>query len=132
VWLFTVPETERTLGSVIAWWELRRTPYNLIVGSAGFVSLVIFFISIVSANVLEPGEDAVEPLAIMFAPIAVNICYTAGWVVENVLWLVWPSKRHIWGPLLFKIGLGFSLFMVTLPALFWGGFRLLQVLGIQK
>jgi len=132
VWLFTVPEAERTLGSVVAWWELRRISYNLIVGSVGFVSLIIFFISIVSANVLGPGEDAVEPLAIMFAPIAINICYTAGWFVESVLWFIWPSKRHILGPLLFKVGLGFSLLMVTLPAVFWGGFRLLQVLGIQK
>ena len=60
-WLFFVPETERTLGSVVAWWELRRIPYNIIVGCAAFVSLILFFVSITSANVLGPGEDAVEP-----------------------------------------------------------------------
>ncbi|MEO6908765.1 MAG: hypothetical protein ABI210_12840 [Abditibacteriaceae bacterium] len=132
VWLFAIPETERTLGNVVAWWELRRFPYNIIVGSVSFVSLVIFFVSITSAHVLGPGEDPVEPLALIISPIIINICYTVGWFAESILWLIWPRKRHVWGPLLFKIGLAFSLFMVTFPALFWGGFRLLQILGFQK
>lgn len=122
VWLFSHPKTGRTPGSIIMWWELRRIPYNLIVGCIGLVSLILFFISILSANVLEPGEDAVEPLAIIFAPVVINICYTAGWLIESILWFTWPHKKRILGPLLFKAGLAFSLFMVTLPAVFWGGF----------
>src|SRR5690242_20375788 len=113
VWLFSVPETERTLGSVIVWWELRRIPYNIIVGCVAFISLILFFVSIASANVLGPGEDAVEPLALIFAPIAINICYTAGWFIESILCCIWPRKRRMFGPLLFKTGLFFSLFVVT-------------------
>lgn len=132
VWLFSVPETERTLGSVVAWWELRRIPYNMIVGFVAFISLILFFVSITSAKVLSAGEDAVEPLALIFAPIAINICYTAGWFIEGILWYIWPRKRRMFGPLLFKIGLGFSLFIVTLPAIYWCGYRIFQILYLQK
>ena len=131
-WLFSVPDAQRSGFDVIVWWEQRRIPYNLIVGGAGFGSLIIFFVSIVSSGVLGPGEDAVEPLAIFFAPVAINICYCAGWVVENILRAVWPSKQHLFGPFLFKLGLGFSLFAVTFPAIFWSGYRLLQLCGIIK
>lgn len=68
IWLLSVPEAERTLGSVVAWWELRRIPYNIIVGCIAFFSLIIFFVSITSAHVLGPGEDPVEPLAFIIDP----------------------------------------------------------------
>ena len=131
-WLFSAPNAQRSGFAVIAWWELRRIPYNLIVGGAGFISLIIFFGSIISSGVLRPGEDAVEPMAIFVAPVAINTCYCAGWVVENVLRVVWPSKLHLFGPILFKLGLGFSLFAVSLPATFWSSYRLLQLCGIIK
>lgn len=131
-WLFSTPDVQRSAFDVLGWWELRRIPYNLIVGLVGFISLIIFFISIVSTGILEAGEDAVEPLAIIFAPIAINILYCAGWIVENILRFIWPSRRHLFGPFLFKLGLGFSLFAVTFPATFWSGYRLLQLCGIIK
>ncbi len=130
-WLFSVPDAQRTPATALVWWELRRIPYNILVGVVGIASLAVFLGSIFSANVLGPGEDAVEPLALLAAPIAINICYTAGWLGESVLWVFWPDKRQFFGPLLFKLGLGFSLFVVTLPAIFWGGFRLLQLMGFK-
>lgn len=131
-WLFSVPDTQRSGFDVIVWWEQRRIPYNLVVGGIGFVSLVIFFVCIVSSGELGPGEDAVEPLALIFAPIAVNICYCAGWIVENILRVLWPSKQQLFGPMLLKLGLGFSLFVATFPAVFWLCYRLLQLCGIIK
>jgi len=131
-WLFNVSDTQRSAFDVVLWWELRRIPYNLIIGSVGFISLIIFFLSIISTGVLGPGEDAVEPLAIIFAPIAINIFYCAGWVVENILRFIWPSRQYWFGPFLFKLGLGFSLFCVTFPAVFWLGYRLLQLCNIIK
>jgi hypothetical protein len=131
-WLFSVPETQRSGFDVLVWWELRRIPYNLIVGAVGFIALIIFFMSIVSSGVLGPGEDAVEPLALIFAPIAINICYCAGWIVESTLRIIWPDKQQLFGPVLFKLGLGFSLLVVTLPATIWLGYRCLQLLAIVK
>ena len=39
--------------------------------------LAIFATSIYSSGHLQPGEDAVEPFALLLAPIAANIGYTA-------------------------------------------------------
>ena len=131
-WLFSIPDTPRSAFDVVMWWELRRIPYNFIVGCVAFVSLIIFFISLSTSGQLKPGEDAVEPLALIFAPIVINVFYCAGWILENILRVIWPSKRRFFGPFLFKLGLGFSLFVVTLPAIFWLGYRLLQLSGIIK
>lgn len=65
-------------------------------------------------------------MALLFAPFAINICYTAGWFVEALLSLFLPNKTHKVGLWLFRVGLTFSLFVVTFPAVFWAGYLLLQ------
>src|SRR6185503_20909678 len=84
-WMFSVREGERSATDIILWWELRRIPYNLIVGPTGLISLLLFYFFISRTNALKPGEDAVEPIALLAAPVVMNICYTAGWVVEGFL-----------------------------------------------
>ena len=37
-------------------------------------------------------------------------------------------RQH--GPALFVLGLAFTLFLISLPALAWGSFRLLQLAGL--
>ena len=71
-WLFTVPDGRRSAWSIIKWWELRRIPYNLIVGIVGVCSLLLFFFFISQSGELKPGEDAEEPLAIIAAPFLMN------------------------------------------------------------
>jgi hypothetical protein len=119
-WLFTPPMEPRTVRSVIAWWEKRRLFYNLFIGSIGICSFVFFMVSVWQADILLPGEDAVEPLAVIFAPIPINICYTFGWIVEA--WSIRKGKGSslIYGPRLLKMGLAFSLFVVLLPSVIWG------------
>ena len=129
-WLFTPPQEPITFFRVVGWWELRRIPYNLIIAVAGAISLTISFISIVSTGTLGPGEDAVEPIALLFAPIAINVCYTAGWLVEAPLRLLLPYLSPGTSPSLFKLGLGFSLIVVTTPAVYWGSHRLLQLFSM--
>ena len=124
-WLFTVPPEPRSLLSIVGWWELRRIPYNFIVGSVGLCSLVLFFVFITHSDVLAPGEDAEEPLAIIFAPFLINICYTAGWFVEIVSRVIFREKIERLGPLLLKLGFGFSLFVALLPSVYWGVYWLL-------
>ena len=46
---------------------------------------------------LQPGEDAVEPMALLLAPFAMNLCYTAGWVAELLYkWGIWGRDGQRW------------------------------------
>ena len=127
-WLFAAPCESVTALRIVGWWELRRIPFNLVVGIFGIFAFTVFFMSICSAGVLEPGEDAVEPMALFLVPIAANLCYTAGWLVDVPLRFIRPSLSPRFTPLLFCLGLGFSLFVISLPAIIWGTYRLLQLL----
>ena len=129
-WLFANPQGPRSLWGVVVWWEVRRIPFNLIIGAYGFLCLVTFFWAIATSGHLKPGEDAVEPLALLAAPFGINVLYTLGWLVEVPTRLVVPSLSPGFGPLLLKLGLGLGLFLITLPAAFWVGYRLLQLAGI--
>lgn len=130
-WLFAAPLEPVTALRVVGWWELRRIPFNLVIGVFGIFAFAVFATSIYSAGVLQPGEDAVEPFALLLAPIAANLCYTAGWLVDASMRFIWPSLGPRFTPLLFRFGLGFSLFVISLPAVIWGGYRLLQLLHLR-
>jgi hypothetical protein len=126
-WFFATPPGHRSIWGVVAWWEIRRVPFNLIVGLYGVACLVAFFWAITTSGHLQPGEDAVEPLALLAAPFGINILYTLGWVVEVPTRLAVANLTPRFGPLLLKLGLGFGLLLITLPAAFWVGYRLLQL-----
>mgnify|MGYP006185653499 CR=1 FL=1 len=40
--LYPLPDLRRTPLSMLRWWESRRLRYNLLVGSAGLVTLSVF------------------------------------------------------------------------------------------
>lgn len=126
-WFFGSSQSIRSLWGVVAWWEVRRLPFNLIVGLYGLVCLGAFFWAITTSGHLQPGEDAVEPLALLAAPLGINVLYTLGWLVEVPTRLLFSNLTPRFGPLLLKLGLGFGLFLITLPAAFWVGYRLLQL-----
>ena len=131
-WLFAVPEAERTNLSVILWWEKRRLAYNAIIGLYGICSVALFFTFIELSGKLQSGEDAVEPLGLFLAPFAINFCYTAGWIVELCVRVLGPDHKVVLGPQLMKLGIGFSLFVASLPTLIWGIIVMLQQLHIIK
>jgi hypothetical protein len=128
--MFSVPQEPRSLLGVIGWWELRRVPYNIIIGSVGLCSLVLFFVFITHCAVLEPGEDAVEPIAIIFAPLLINVGYTGGWFVEIISRFIFRERIERLGPLLLKFGLGFSLLVALFPSVYWGIYWLLLSMHI--
>jgi hypothetical protein len=109
------PTLVRSPLRVVQWWESRRLTYNAIVGGAGLFTLTYLFA--LERLFFDPGPIELTPFVI--APIvygiAANICYTAGWVVENLVerWL----KRPIYGlgPALFRHGLVFSVGLTLLP-----------------
>lgn len=94
-------------------------PYNLIVGTVGAVSFLLYLLCISLAHELKPGEDAIEPMALLAAPVAINICYTGGWIVELLLSAIRRKASSPLGPVLLKLGVGFSLIMVLLPSIVW-------------
>jgi hypothetical protein len=91
LWLFTAPEEPLTPRRIVGWWELRRIPFNAILGIIGFLSLLLFTSCIESAGVLQTGEDAVEPLAIVVVPLIANAAYTGGWLLDCPLRLIRPT-----------------------------------------
>ncbi len=40
--VISIPDHQRTWWQIIGWWELRRLPYNLIVGLGGTLGLLLF------------------------------------------------------------------------------------------
>ena len=127
-WLISRPKSEMRPLEIIWWWELRRIPYNVIVGMVGAVSLALFLVFIWNSGHLQPGKDAVEPMALFAAPFAVNFCYTAGWVVE--LLLVALKKHEVGcGITMFVAGTVFSLIVVMIPSVIWGVVWLVRVIA---
>src|SRR4051812_8706087 len=116
-WMVSRTQQAHSIWNVIAWWELRRLSYNLFVAAVGIPSLIVFFLAISAAHELQPGDDAVEPMALLAAPILANIAYTAGWVVECAL--LWRRSAQPRGPRLMRFGLLFSLLVMLLPAVGW-------------
>jgi hypothetical protein len=131
-WLFAIPEGHRTISSVIFWWEKRRIPYNAIIGICGMLSLVLFYKLTDMSGRFEAGEDAVEPLALLVTPFVINFCYTGGWIVELAVKTLRPGYKLNLAPMLLKMGIVFSLIIVSLPTLIWGVIVLLQFLHLIK
>jgi len=113
-WLFDVPPEPRSMWSIIGWWELRRVLYNLVLGLVGGVSYALFVV--LMSPMLEPGEDAVEPLALPVGVVLANVAFTGGWVVELLVRLIWRERYPYLGPTLLKLGLVFTLAVLLLPS----------------
>jgi hypothetical protein len=117
-WLFQ-PQSKGSSIETIVWWESRRIPYNLIVGSFALVCFILFALAIDCSGHLKPGEDAFEPLMLFVGLILMNVCYTGGWIVEVIGRMIGIIRSQYFSPILLKFGLGFSLFVVSLPAIIW-------------
>lgn len=122
--LFAVPEGESSSQEVSRWWEARRLTYNKLVFGLGIPSFFLYLFFLITSGQLPPGEDAIEPLSILFAPVMVplmvNICYTFGRIVE-LLWRVMSGdKTRKSGRFLMRLGIGFTLFVVFFPTVMWG------------
>jgi hypothetical protein len=103
---------------VVAWWELRRIPYNLALLVVGLGSL--FAIEAIGGRMVRVGEDFAEPLVVLFGvvvyAIGANVCYTLGWISE-LLWSAGDiSKTEPARPKVFRMGLLFSVGLTGLPA----------------
>jgi hypothetical protein len=108
------PTLVRTPLRVVQWWESRRLTFNLIVGAVGIGTVsYVKLLDLVMGGSLSQGPPW---WAVALYGVAANLCYTMGWVVENVAerWL----QRPIYGlgPALFRHGLVFSVGLTMIPA----------------
>lgn len=107
----------------IAWWELRRIGFNLIVGAAGVASTVITFVAVLAVTAAQGARHADFDGAWFWGLLAVaygvmaNVCFTLGWIVELVLVRkLWPEEGRHFGPISFALGLLFSVLLTFSPA----------------
>jgi hypothetical protein len=131
-WFFEAPDVPLSSWRVVAWWESRRIPFNVVIGLYGVLCLSIFFWTIETSGRLQPGEDAVEPIGILLAPFGINALYTLGWLVEVPARRMIPELSPRFGPRLLMLGLGLGVFLISIPAVLWLGIRSLQVVGLLR
>lgn len=125
--LFPAP-AQRKATAILGWWERRRLGYNLIVGSAGIVSLGIGMLF----SALPPGSVILgsfpwQPI-VGFGLLA-NVCYTLGPFTEIAIEKLWGREVLPTGPVLYRMGLTFSVGLAMLPALMMVIFWVARIVG---
>src|SRR5262249_3435284 len=113
----------KTAWETIGWWEIRRIPYNMIVGITG-VFTSICFVSIAAASDLffhvdfgMPDPPIFTLFGVLIYGIGANLCYTGGWIVELLVRKLWPSYADQFARLVFGTGLVISVLLTLSPAL---------------
>ncbi len=129
--LFHVTDTERPWYSVIAWWELRRIPYNLIVGGAGTVAVMLVWLFVFLPPKDTRPETGVELLSVIIFGFTANAAYTLGWLVELTARTVSPARARGLGPRLLRLGIKLSLALVALPACAYLLMWILRIVGVR-
>jgi hypothetical protein len=114
--LFQPTDNPSSFPSIVAWWELRRIAFNVLVGAVGILSLIAY-LWLWGTYLEKPGDDGdFTPLLSVFAfGTAANFFYTSGWLVEGIYLTVRKRGSQNIGPRLFKLGLSFSLVLASLP-----------------
>ena len=108
---------------VIGWWEARRIPFNLIVGSTGILSCIVVGVVILGSFFLLGGDIDLPdpPIFALFGIIAygilANVCFTGGWLVELAIRRFWPQEPDGFATLSFYLGLLFSVLLTLTPAM---------------
>lgn len=124
-----------TVRDVIGWWEARRIPFNLIVGSAGFLSFIVMGIVATGSFFLFNSDFGLPdpPLFALFGVviygIMANVCFTAGWLVELVIRKIWPAEADRFATLTFSLGLVFSVLLTLTPGIVVGSVGVFGLLG---
>jgi hypothetical protein len=112
--LFPFPAARRTTMGILMWWESRRMPYNVAVGTAGLISLAAIYLT-------HPGPGFPIPWQPIVAyGVMANICYSGGAVAEIIAHRLWGEEVLPMGPAVFRHGLIFSVGLSLLPVLMSG------------
>ena len=123
---------------VILWWEVRRIPYNLVVGAAGVVTclLVLAAAAFVRSEFGEEGFLPDPPLfaifGVVFYGVAVNVCYTGGWVAELVARIGGRERARHFGEVAWVLGIAFAVLVTCVPFLVCWGMISIRLLAGSK
>ena len=121
--LFPDPSLVRSPGRLLRWWESHRLVYNVVVGSAGVVTLGV----LAAAQALLGLRGTIIPWpAVVAYGIMANVCYSGGWVAEALLQKWVGRETYGLGPALYRHGLVFSVGLTLLPA------GLMTILAVAK
>lgn len=107
----------------IAWWEVRRIPYNFIVGMTGVLSGALCFVTgILCEHFLGdpigiPDPPFIAILAVAAYGVMANLCYTGGWMAELLVRKIWPEQASAFGKISFFLGLIFSILLTLVPGI---------------
>jgi hypothetical protein len=102
-----------TRADIVRWWERRRLAFNLGIGAVGiFTWLAVLTAGSASVKL---GVDFEEPFAMILGPpfyaLMANICFTAGWIFDEIFYKGSPRRR------LLQVGFWFSIGLTSLPGL---------------
>jgi hypothetical protein len=111
---------------VIGWWESRRVPFNLIVGTAGILTTVIVGVVGLGSSLLFgsdfglPDPPLFAVFGILIYAIMANVCYTGGWIAELIVRTTWPEEADRFATLSLSTGLAFSVSLTLAPGIVVG------------
>jgi hypothetical protein len=86
--LFQRPDDFHSASQLIIWWERRRIPYNLAVGTAGLITCgsLVSIAMWKATGTITKDADIGNPffgiIVVILYAIMANVCYTAGWVAH--------------------------------------------------
>lgn len=131
---FSRTKEPENIWQVIAWWEVRRIPYNLIVGAAGVATSLLALLSALFAEHVTgiPAELPDPPIfalvGIVIYAILANACYTGGWIAEILVSKIWGEEGRSFGVISFALGLFFSVLFTLFIGALIAGLNALQIL----
>jgi hypothetical protein len=115
-----------TTKDLIGWWEARRVPFNLIVGTAGILTCIVIGVVALGKEILFDGQfDFPDPpifvlVGIFLYALCANICFTAGCLVELIVRKIWPGQADRFATLSLSFGLIFSVLLTLAPGILTG------------
>lgn len=118
----------------IGWWEIRRIPYNLIVGLTGIFAVVLIFISGAVAERITgtpmglPDPPIFALVGVVIYGILANACYTGGWITELFVVKVWEESGKSFGEISFTLGFIFSVLLTLSIGLFFSALNVIQII----
>lgn len=121
--------------AVIGWWEARRIPYNLIVGSVGIITCIIIAIIgmgsyfFFNSDFGLPGSPLFAVFGIIIYGFLANLCYTGGWIAELIVRRAWPEEADKFATRTFLLGLFFSILLTLTPAIVVGVAGIFELAG---
>jgi hypothetical protein len=115
--LFRSNQDPNSFASIVKWWEWRRITYNVVLLILGIVSTYIYW-TLFDKYAPDPADDGIFPgLMPIIVGIVANFFYTSGWTFEILLRLIRGRGSKRLAPALFGLGLGFSMLVVSVPAI---------------